>query len=1150
MTDRNAAAYKTVIRPATPGLRVISIPAAADGVRLDGLTITGGAGLSCQGQRCTVVSCTITDNHYTCAAAGTDGGGGLYATKCDLRVSDCAITNNEVVTRTAYQGGGGICVTGGRPTIDNCRISNNVVRIAEMDKPYYYVGGGGVFVQASAATLRDCVIERNRGEGLNHTHGGGGVYSVTGPSLCQGCTIQDNRASCGMGGAVFVVFGEATLRDCKILGNSASRDGGAVFQRTKSRVALANCTVAKNASASYAIYVSPAWGDTWTQFTDCTFEHNSPSDIYRTDANNAGKSYKSDVEVTRCRFIYGRVAMAAGKLDNGGRYIVEDTEQRKSHLIDVAPPVSAVLPEPVFHLHFADRDSPLKSVPSVAPGEGIAGSACLRPKAVTPLVYDSPELLSAVGHAKSLTVTGWFKMKLDDSSRQHQRILSLGKAFKLYLHGSSKGRLMLLLPRPASGKPTTLCGSYFAHHFPALFHNCWSFFAATYDGTKRTNNVSFYLATERHALKHDHTYSSNAGPLGPANSPLLVGAGYRDGRETFAGLLDSLRVYASRDDGSAALSRDQLEAIRQQDLGQEWISGVVAAKEQAEAAERDKHRHRAAKHWDGEFRAALVELLDSQFPDRPPEPVLRAEPLSVPRRSHAPFMFVVTSKKDATCRITVPPLKTDDGKTMAAKAVTYEAHPVPVEANNNGGMHTGVKRTPNPLWRPYFVREAPFEVAEPLVATAQMELRKGRYHVAVLDVEVCADAEPGRYRGEAHFQTSHHSARVPFALRVHRTVAPAGMALKSVHWLNPEPRDLTTAPAPEWWSERHWELLANAGRTLRAFGDTAVLTPVLGAHPTVGVTVKKDGTYAFDFTRFDRWVETFRRLGYQELDGRHVVAWHSTPAFDERTGKTVTLFQGAAFGRDAETIEFLEAFYKEFHRHLTAKGWTDMYVQCQLDEPHDEPRYRTLASLLRKHLPGVRSKDAVNGRPEVYSPLIDIHVFGIVTMVRSRSVVEQRRAESREIWMYHCCSPYPPYPNRHLDDALTGSRLYPWLAYLHGAQGYLYWAANWYRGADPYAASVGPLGANGYTEIGHPPGDNWMFYKHEDGLRPGLRALTFREGLLDHTLLTMLAQRDRGRADAIMRSIARSLLDFEREPKAYHAARRELLVALDQELAR
>ena len=150
------------------------------------------------------------------------------------------------------------------------------------------------------------------------------------------------------------------------------------------------------------------------------------------------------------------------------------------------------------------------------------------------------------------------------------------------------------------------------------------------------------------------------------------------------------------------------------------------------------------------------------------------------------------------------------------------------------------------------------------------------------------------------------------------------------------------------------------------------------------------------------------------------------------------------------------------------------------------------------------------------------------------------------MWLYHCCSPYPPYPNRHLDERLADSRLYPWLAYLLQAEGYLYWGANVYRGADPYTGSIGPL-PNGSQDPGHPPGDNWFFYPGPDGLRASMRMVAFRDGIHDHVLLAMLADRDRQAADEIMQSIARTVKDYEKEPPAYHRARQALLLALDGE---
>jgi len=211
-----------------------------------------------------------------------------------------------------------------------------------------------------------------------------------------------------------------------------------------------------------------------------------------------------------------------------------------------------------------------------------------------------------------------------------------------------------------------------------------------------------------------------------------------------------------------------------------------------------------------------------------------------------------------------------------------------------------------------------------------------------------------------------------------------------------------------------------------------------------------------------------------------------------------------------------------------------------LDEPRDPEEYGRLAALAREHLPGVRTKDAINSRPREFSPLVDIQVFSVASLEAEHDLAEERRANGQSVWFYHCCSPYPPYPNRHLDEPLSNSRLYPWLAYLLNADGYLYWGANVYRGADPYETSIGPL-PNGSQSPGHPPGDNWMFYPTKDGLIPGMRMLAYREGLLDYTLLTMLAEKNKPAADRIMRGIVRSLTDYAQRPRTFHEARRQML---------
>ena len=490
-------------------------------------------------------------------------------------------------------------------------------------------------------------------------------------------------------------------------------------------------------------------------------------------------------------------------------------------------------------------------------------------------------------------------------------------------------------------------------------------------------------------------------------------------------------------------------------------------------------------------------------------------------------------------------MEPDGAPALNARVSVYELRPVPVEANNHGGSNTTKGKPPPDAWRPYLTRVAPFEVAEAMVPCQELRLTAGRHHAVLVELEIPADAHTGPYVYRVVFEAGERTAVGAFSLRVHAVSVPASPALATTLWLQPAPKDLTSGDPPDWWSEDHWALLEAAGRALRAFGQSAISTPtIFGDHPLIDIVRKTDGTLAFGFGRFDRWVTLFLGLGFGTIEGWHVTDGRGVFVRDEASGRRERLV--SRFQSD-ESLGVLALFYDALLGHLRERGWLDHYIQHQLDEPKDLDWYRRLTAVAREHLPGVRTIDAVHARrPADYSGLVDIMAFDVTRLWLHRGVAEERRERGATTWFYHCCNPHPPQPNRHLDESLTSSRLYPWLAYMLKADGYLWWAANCYRGADPYRMSVGPgpRGAKPEGYVGHPPGDNWMFYPTPDGLIGSMRMVAFREGLLDHRLLTMLARRDRERADEVMRRIARSLYDFERRPAPYHQARRDLLEAL------
>ena len=195
-------------------------------------------------------------------------------------------------------------------------------------------------------------------------------------------------------------------------------------------------------------------------------------------------------------------------------------------------------------------------------------------------------------------------------------------------------------------------------------------------------------------------------------------------------------------------------------------------------------------------------------------------------------------------------------------------------------------------------------------------------------------------------------------------------------------------------------------------------------------------------------------------------------------------------------------------------------------------------------MPGIKNLDADWNDPTLFSPYMDIQIlsFGF-TLRTNQTLVAQRKAAGLATWYYDLYSDSAVPPYRWLDKSLACSRVHPWMTYLYNTDGYLRWAANLYRGTDPYLASGGPKGeGGGYPS--HPIGENWQFYPGPDGLLGSMRMIAFRDGLTDLTLLKMLAATNPIAANNIMDDIAASDTSYANQPDIYHNARKDLLLVL------
>ncbi|HSI10035.1 MAG TPA: LamG-like jellyroll fold domain-containing protein [Rariglobus sp.] len=93
----------------------------------------------------------------------------------------------------------------------------------------------------------------------------------------------------------------------------------------------------------------------------------------------------------------------------------------------------------------------------------------------------------------------------------------------------------------------------------------WIFVAVTYDGTRATDNVTYYVgSTEAGSLAKAGTVTVAAGKLKPLTGQFLIGNNSTNSPATrpFMGLIDNIALYASRENSAGVLSLDQIESIR------------------------------------------------------------------------------------------------------------------------------------------------------------------------------------------------------------------------------------------------------------------------------------------------------------------------------------------------------------------------------------------------------------------------------------------------------------------------------------------------------------------------------------------------------------------------------------------------------------
>lgn len=339
-------------------------------------------------------------------------------------------------------------------------------------------------------------------------------------------------------------------------------------------------------------------------------------------------------------------------------------------------------------------------------------------------------------------------------------------------------------------------------------------------------------------------------------------------------------------------------------------------------------------------------------------------------------------------------------------------------------------------------------VADVLDINDSMTVPAGRKQPVWMTVSVPSDARPGKYSGKLTITSSNAKAR---SFNVELTVAdhvlpPArDWAFHLDLWQNPY--SVARYENVSLWSEAHFEAMRPVMRMLAEAGQKSVTATIMSrpwngqTEDAFGSMVTKirriDGTWLYDYTIFDRWVEFMFSLGIdRQINCYSMIPWALQFDYIDQATSSPATFQ-AAPGSE-EYNEYWGAFIADFARHLKAKGWFEKTMIAMDERPLES--MQAVLGLIRKVEPAFKISLAGNYHEPVIYDIVDFSE----TFSGKQEFPESAKAKRKELGLtttfYTCCA--EAHPNMFVISNPDEAAWLGWFAQAEGYDGYLRWAYN------------------------------------------------------------------------------------------------------------
>ena len=339
-------------------------------------------------------------------------------------------------------------------------------------------------------------------------------------------------------------------------------------------------------------------------------------------------------------------------------------------------------------------------------------------------------------------------------------------------------------------------------------------------------------------------------------------------------------------------------------------------------------------------------------------------------------------------------------------------------------------------------------VADVLDLAESMNIPAGRRQPVWMTVGVPSDAKPGKYSGRLTVSSAGAKSRslnVELVVSEHILPPAHEWAFHLDLWQNPY--SVARHAGVPLWSDAHFEAMRPVMKMLADAGQKSVTATIMNrpwngqTEDAFGSMVTKirriDGTWLYDYTIFDRWVEFMFSLGIdRQINCYSMIPWAlSFDYYDQATSSNTTI---QATPGSPEYNEYWGSFIADFARHLKSKGWFEKTMIAMDERPLES--MQAVLGLVRKVEPDFK----ISLAGSYHEPVIyDIDDFS-ETFSGKKEFPESVKTRRKELGLtttfYTCCA--EAYPNLFVISDPDEATWLGWFAQADNYDGYLRWAYN------------------------------------------------------------------------------------------------------------